>query len=163
PSAIAADPNGNVAWYSDSSTGQGSYYYGTTTSSFTQAYEALFPANTFYSQDMTYADGSFWAAGVQEFGGFGRISNVASGTPVTSFYAMPVSATGSSDGQQLCGASAAAGIVWGTDCDFGNIDMLQYGAPTSGATATISSVRRLGQQSEPRNTRLQAEMTKQRP
>jgi hypothetical protein len=146
PAAIAADPSGDAAWFSQNQP-DNTDYYGTTTSSFASITEAPFPITLFYSFGMTYADASFWVAGTEANTGYGRISNVATGTPLTNYYALP-------SNQKLCDVSAADGVIWATDCEYGNIDMLHYGAPASGATATINSVRRLGQQVEPKNTQL---------
>jgi hypothetical protein len=151
PDAIAADASGDVVWDSDSWTDD-NIYFGSTTSSFTSLYEAPFPVPYFESYSMTYADGSIWAGSDYSESGFGRFSNLASGTPATAYYDAP---TSDGIGQELCGVGAAGGIVWGADCDYGAVDIVQYGAPsTTGATVTFNSVRRLGQQIEPKNAHL---------
>jgi hypothetical protein len=162
PEAIATAPDGTTAWFSgqatDGSEGGGDYFYGYvpgTASNFsTGVAQGAFPISGFYSDDMSYADGSFWIAGIQNFGGIGRLSGLAAGAPVAGYYPMPYT-NGECDcgishraqyndeyGQELSGIFAGNGYVWAADYEEGNIDVFQYGAPSSG-TVTYTS-RRIG-------------------
>jgi len=151
---IASAPDGTTAWFSDDEPAE-NYFYGyipgSKAFSTTNVSETPFPINTFYSYDMAYADGSFWMAGAENGTGIGRLSGLASGTPVSGYYAMPnpsanAGCCGSNyAGQQLEGISAAGGYVWAADDNYANIDILQYGAPNNG-TVTYTSTRRIGTQ-----------------
>ena len=158
PDAIAAAPDASAAWFSDNESNE-SYYYGTTTSSFAAVNEALFPINYYSSSSMTYADGSFWAAGDEYNTGYARLSGVSSGTTSANYYQLPAP---DNDGQELCGVAAGKGAIWGADCDYGNIDLLQYGAPETVGTMHINVTHRLGAQVASKNMRLKAHTRKAR-
>jgi hypothetical protein len=141
--AAAPAPDNTLAWFSDNEPGD-NYYWGYLqgSKSFASAnmVDALFPVQYYYSYGMTYGDGSFWAAGDEYGTGIARFSNVNSGSPVTAYYAMPYP---DSDGQDMTGISVGNGFVWGGDDEYGNIDILEYGAPSTG-TVTYAAKHHMG-------------------
>jgi hypothetical protein len=142
---MGTGPDGTTAWFTDEES-EDFYYYGyipgTATFTGTSLAEQTFPMYYFYVYGTAYADGSFWSAGNvdDEQGAISRLSNVASGTPVAGYYAMPQ--IDYDDYQYLYSISAGGGYVWGADEYYGYVDSLQYGAPSTGAT-TYTRVRQL--------------------
>jgi hypothetical protein len=142
PYAIAAGPDGSALWFSDNDPAY-NYYYGyvSGSKSFAQAnlVETLFPVQYFFAYSAAYADGSFWAGGDYERTGIGRISGVSSGTVTTSDYQL---VNGDNDTQEICGIGAGGGYVVAGDCDYGNLDVVQYGAPTTSGNY-VANVKRM--------------------
>ncbi|HTU71756.1 MAG TPA: hypothetical protein VMF11_15745 [Candidatus Baltobacteraceae bacterium] len=147
PYAIMTAPNdGTTAWFGGYDP-MDNYFYGYVSGSnaLSTFSEVAFPINYFYSYDLTYADGSFWAAGSDPATGIGRISGLSTGAPLNEYYAMPVTGEGDDDCdgfQELLGISAGSGYVVAVDDDCYNIDFFQYGAPSSGNVTYTS--RRIG-------------------
>jgi hypothetical protein len=160
--AIATAPDGTTAWFGDDESEVDTYYYGwipgsSIPSGFTATnlHEAAFPISYYYSEDMSYADGSFWLAGSDEETGIGRISGLSSNTPQNAYYAMPITGEGEDDCdgfQELFSIFAAAGNVWAVDDDCYNIDVMQYGVQSSG-TITYNATHRIGTFVPRRNVR----------
>jgi hypothetical protein len=127
PSAIAAGDDGSVAWFT-SAKPVNSYYWGYTPlgtgiSSATM-HEQPFATFGFNTNSMTYADGSYFAAGSQSGAGIARMASLA-GTPLVSSIPIP-------QNPALSAISAGGGYVWAVDYVNGNVYSLQYGAPKSG-------------------------------
>jgi hypothetical protein len=160
--AIATAPDGTTAWFGDDESEVDTYYYGwirgsSIPSGFsaTNLHEAAFPISYYYSDDMSYADGSFWLAGSNEETGIGRISGLSSSAPQNAYYAMPITGEGEDDCngfQELYSIFAAAGNVWAVDNDCYNIDVMQYGVQSSG-TITYNATHRIGTFVPRRNVR----------
>lgn len=155
--ATATDGSGTTAWFGGEEPA-GYYFYGFALGSNTfltgNIAELEFPLPNFYSYGMTFADGSFWAAGSNESTGIARISIPSTGSPSVSYYATPTQeCTGECSGivgQEIYGISGAGGNVWAFDWNFGNIDMLQYGAQGTGTVQYTAH--RIGAFIDRRNT-----------
>jgi hypothetical protein len=139
---MATAPDGTTAWFSDYDPDD-EYLYGyipgSAAFSAANLAQATFPIYGFDSYGMAYGDLSFWSASEEYQTGIGRLSNVAAGAPVAGYYAMPVS---DDESQELYGISSGGGYVWAIDEYYGFVDVLQYGAPSTG-TITYTRVRQL--------------------
>jgi len=157
PFSVAAATDGTTygtsAWFNDATTtgnfntGDYSFDYIPGGEAFSQSLlNAVFPIQQFVGCSMTYADGSFWSAQANATGcsgyegefqvvGVARVSGLANSAPVDGYYPVP----GTSE--TLSSISAAGGYVWSTDYEYGNINVMQYGAPSTG-TITYSAIHR---------------------
>ena len=150
--SLATAPDGTTLWFSYTDPGD-YYYYGFlpsgATFSPTSILEDTFPITYFYSYDATYADGSFWIPGAEYGTGLGRISGLSSANhPIVNYYQLPYP---DGDGQALASISAGGGYIWAGDDDYGNIDVYQYGTPSSATVTYSAAVRRKPALSMPKN------------
>ena len=150
--SLATAPDGTTLWFTNTEPGD-NYYYGFlpsgSTFSPTSILEDTFPITYFYSDDATYADGSFWIVGLEYETGMGRISGLSSANhPIVNYYPLPAP---DGDGQELTSVSAGGGYIWAGDYNYGNIDVYQYGAPSSATMTYSASVRRKPALSMPKN------------
>ena len=140
---MATGPDGTTAWFSDEYATGDDYYYGyipgSAAFSAAKFASSAFPISYMYSYGMAYGDNSFWIASEEYGTGIGRLSGLSSGTPVAGYYQMPSPDDGS---QELVAISSGGGYVWAADYDYGYVDALQYGAPSTG-TVTYTRVRQL--------------------
>jgi len=79
--------------------------------------------------------------GAPDGSGFARLANVTS-TPLIANYTLSGIAGSASSGQSIGGIDVGRGYVWAGEESFGDVDVIQYGAPSS---ATVPMVlRRIG-------------------
>jgi hypothetical protein len=145
--AIAAS-NDTAFWTTDYESG--SYYY------FGSAPKATFgpsaikeftftPSRYMYSYSAVYADGSFWAAD-DDYAGVGRFPDAS---PATGQEYIQTDVQPNANNLYNCGISAGGGAIYVSECDYGSIYRIVYGAPqatlsTQSASVSTQSVRRTG-------------------
>lgn len=157
PETVATGADGTTAWFSDCTPGTDTTYSGwvpgTATFATANLEEKAFPINLYDAYSEAAGDQSFWLGGsingetnccgnIDEFGQamIGRLSGLGAGSPVASVYELPniielPCPCNAPVGQWLASASTGGGYAWFADPCFGNIDVLQYGAPSQGAIA----------------------------
>jgi len=127
PNTIAAGDDGSLAWFTADRPGSAYYWgYAPSGSAITTATmkEQGFVSPGFTSNSLTYADGSYFAAGSTAGTGIARMASLTS-APIVSSIPVPFN-------PQFTAISAGGGFIWAVDDVSGGVYSLQYGAPKAG-------------------------------
>jgi len=127
---MAMAPDGTMLWASNTNPGNFNMYgYLPAGKAFsaTNIVENSLPIQSDSSYGMNYGDGSFWV-GNNSNGGIIRMNGWGAGTMQTNWYQFP---SPNGNAPQITGVQPNAGYIYAGDDSYGNIYVMQYGAPGS--------------------------------